>query len=225
MFLMQRDGENIFAPALNRVRGGSATQDGGRGRWQDARFLSGLAEDKGSAVSLVNVAIDGHCPLDSTAFLHGSYGDGDVINHAEALAVIRESVVKATSNVDAYTILQRSFCRQDGPSRVQHKGVNNLWRVGNFHLQLFSSAEATLHQLVDVMRGVHQGDIGFTRRFGDDEIDGVSDALLKQTLLDEAVLVGAKDMLTDRKEILVAVYQLKGQHGPFCQTEITETSF
>ena len=122
-------------------------------------FGAELPKMKGGAVPLMNVAIDGHGPADSTTLLHDPNGNGDVVDHAEALAVIGKGVVKATADVDAYTVLQRPLRSQDGPSGVQHEGVDHLWRVGNFHLQLFARAQAAFHQLVDVMRGVDQGNV------------------------------------------------------------------
>jgi hypothetical protein len=49
----------------------------------------------------VNVAINCHgCPNSSIA-LHAADGDGYVMNHAEALTMVRKGVMKATADIES----------------------------------------------------------------------------------------------------------------------------
>ena len=63
-------------------------------------------KNRGCAVALVDVAVHGHGPGDLTIALHATDGDSYVVDHAEAFAMIRESVVKPAAHVKRKVILQ-----------------------------------------------------------------------------------------------------------------------
>ena len=65
------------------------------------------------AISLVDVAIDGHRPLDGSFLLQAPDGDSDVVQNAESLAVVGESVVEASAHVDGDVALERQASGQD----------------------------------------------------------------------------------------------------------------
>ncbi len=69
-----------------------------------------LPKMSGGTVSLVHVAVDGHGAPDSSALLHHANRDRDVIDHAEAFAVIGEGMMKAAADVHADAVLR-------GPAR------------------------------------------------------------------------------------------------------------
>jgi hypothetical protein len=52
----------------------------------------------------MNIAIDGHGAADSVIALHAADSDGNIVNHAEAFAVIGEGVVKSAADVEADAI-------------------------------------------------------------------------------------------------------------------------
>ena len=64
------------------------------------------------------------------------------------------------------------------------------------------------------MRRMHQQHVRLARRLRRKEIAFVGDVLLHEPLADEPKLVGTEDVLTDGQEILFAVDQFEGQHGP-----------
>ena len=94
------------------------------------------------------------------------------------------------------------------------EGVDHLRRVRNLHLQFFARAETAFHELVDVVRGVDQHHVGFGGGLGCDEVEVVDQAEGEESLTNQAVFVGAKDMLADGEEVLFAIDELEGQHGP-----------
>ncbi len=124
-------------------------------------------------------------------------------------------MMEAAADIDANAILQGAFGGQDGAARVQQEGVDHLRRIGDLHLQLFARAERPLYELVDVMRRVHQHDLGFAGRLRHQEVAGLGDAFVQQTLANQTVFVGAKDVLADGEEIFFAIDQLEGQHGAY----------
>src|SRR2546430_3718163 len=73
--------------------------------------------DCSRAIAMVNVAIDSHGSADFVIALHAAYGDRHVVDHAEALTMVREGVMKSAADVEGDSILQRILSRQDGPAR------------------------------------------------------------------------------------------------------------
>ena len=114
----------------------------------------------------------------------------------------------------ANAVFQRALRRQNRAAGVQHEGVNRLRRIRDLHLQLLARGQAAFHQLVHVMRRMHQQHICLACRLRLKEIALFGDMLLQQPLADEPELVGTEDVLADGQEIFVAVDQFEGQHGP-----------
>src|SRR5579859_4141557 len=56
-------------------------------------------EDGGGAVAMMNVQVHGQGASDRFFFLQAADGDGDVVNYAEALAMIGKSVMKASAYI------------------------------------------------------------------------------------------------------------------------------
>ena len=162
----------------------------------------------------MHVAIHRHGATNFAALLHGANGDGKIVDHAEAFAVIGKGVMKSAADVDANTVFQRAFGRQNRAAGVQQEGIHHLRRIWNLHLQLFARAQAAFHQLVHIKRRMDQQDVGFGGRLRSDEVRVVGDAFLQQAFANEAELVGAKNVLADGQEILLAIDEFEGQHGP-----------
>ncbi len=57
-------------------------------------------ENGGGSVAVVNVSVDDHGGADGAVVLESADGDGDVVDDAEAFAVIGESVMEAAADVD-----------------------------------------------------------------------------------------------------------------------------
>ena len=150
----------------------------------------------------------------SPRFCIAANGDREIVNHAEALAVLREGVMKSAADIDADTVAERALGRQDRAARVQQEGIHDLRRVRNLHLQLFPRAESAFHQLVDVMRRMHQGDVRLAGGLRRDEVALVRGPLLQQAFANPEKLVGAKNVFPDRQIVLLAIDQFEGQHGP-----------
>ena len=160
----------------------------------------------------MNVAVDSHGALDNLALLKTANGNGEVVHHAEPFAVVGEGVMESAANVDARAVSYRALGSEDGAAGMQHEGIDYLRGVRDLHLQLFARGEAAFNQLVDVMRGVHQHHIGLGSGLGLEEVGVVNCSVLEEALADQAVLVGAKDVLADGEEVFLAVNQFERQH-------------
>ena len=75
-------------------------------------FVAG--EDRVGAVPLVHVEVDDRGARDPAFVLQGAHRHRDVVEHAEALAVIGEGVVRAAGEVDREAVGERGACGGDG---------------------------------------------------------------------------------------------------------------
>src|SRR5689334_24061323 len=113
---MKRDGENVAgvgAPQLGLRMQGRRPARGQR--------LSGNAharEDGRGSVSLVNVAIYGHGAGDLVVTLHAANRNRDIVNHAEAFAVIGEGMVKTSGNIESNPVVERVIGSKDRSART-----------------------------------------------------------------------------------------------------------
>jgi hypothetical protein len=55
----------------------------------------------------VHVAIDGHGLVNLAIALHAADGDGDIVDHAEAFAVIGERVMESSADADRHAVVER----------------------------------------------------------------------------------------------------------------------
>jgi len=60
----------------------------------------------GGAIALVDVAVYGHGAGDSVIALHAPDGDGHIVNHAEAFAVVGKRMMESATDVEGDVILQ-----------------------------------------------------------------------------------------------------------------------
>ena len=62
---------------------------------------------------MVHVAIHGHRACDLFITLHAANGDGHIVNHAEAFAVVREGMMKSAADIKCHPILQSIISREN----------------------------------------------------------------------------------------------------------------
>ena len=102
--------------------------------------------------------------------LHAANRYRHVVDHAEAFAVIGESVVESATNVDAHSIRQSMLRSQNRPSRGQPEGSNQFGRKGNFELHLLTGTERAGLELPNVLRSVDQEDVCVSSRLRVEEV-------------------------------------------------------
>src|SRR5215472_4639367 len=87
------------------------SRDRRRRKQRTSRTRAG--ENRGSSVALMDVAVDRHGGADFVIPLQAADRDSDVVDHAESFAVVREGVMEASANADAYSVLQGLASRED----------------------------------------------------------------------------------------------------------------
>src|SRR5258708_34508897 len=96
---MKRDREDVArmgVPELHRT----SIQAGRRSRRQRIVGTTRAGKNGRCPVALMNIAIDGHGGANLVVTLHAADGDSNVVNHAEALAMVGEGVVKSAADVE-----------------------------------------------------------------------------------------------------------------------------
>src|ERR1700757_3809865 len=99
---MQRNREHICALLVQTAVMPRSGRPGRRRtstqiRWHPVTGKCAATEDHSSAIPLMNIAVHGHRGANFPVALHAAYGDSDVVDHAEAFAVIRKGVMKTAS--------------------------------------------------------------------------------------------------------------------------------
>src|SRR5437588_7589855 len=107
----------------------------------------------------MDVAIDGHGASDLALFLHAPNGDRDVMDHAEAFAVVGMSMMKSATDIEGDTISQSTLCGQDGAARSQPKGRDQLLGIGQLQKRYLAGAKRSGKQLVNIILSVDQADV------------------------------------------------------------------
>ena len=73
-----------------------------------------VLEDRGGAVALMNVEIDHQRPLDQSFLTQDPDCDGDIVEEAEACAVVGEGMVTAAGRVAGQSMLERETAGEHG---------------------------------------------------------------------------------------------------------------
>ena len=146
----------------------------------------------------MGVAVDGHGGADLVVALQAADGDGDVVDHAEALAVIGEGVVKSAAEADGNFVGQALAGGEDGSTGGEPEGVGQLARVRDLHFHFFALGERAGLELLHVFGFVDQKDILIAGGLGLEEIGGVGDAGGDEAVADPAVLFGVKDVVANQ---------------------------
>src|SRR5208282_1963151 len=86
----------------------------------------------GRAIALMDVAIDGHRRTNLVVTLHAADGDGHVVDHTKAFAVIGEGVMESSADADRHAVVQGMVGGEYGTSSSNSSSavsvpVFNLW--------------------------------------------------------------------------------------------------
>src|SRR5579863_1226923 len=87
-----------------------------------------LGEDCGRAVPLMDVRVDDHGRLNRARSLQMADRDGHVVNHAEALAMSRVSMMKTAANIAGPPIRQGASSREDRSAGREPACLDQLGR-------------------------------------------------------------------------------------------------
>ncbi len=168
----------------------------------------------------MDVAIHDHRAADPFLALHDADGDGDVVDHAEAFAMVGKGMVESAAEAEADAVLQRAASGQDGAAGVEPESVHQFVGEGDLHRQLFARGQGTGAELVDVVVAVGEKHFVVFRRLWSNEVSSGGDPLIQHAAGDEAVFFGREHMLPDRQIVSVAVDELERKHE-----EVSVSSF
>ena len=93
-----------------------------------ARCRPRTGKNRGRAIAVMHIAIDGHRVANFFVALHATDGDRYVVDHAEALAVIGERMMESAADADRNAIVERMISGQHGAARSQPEGLTNSGR-------------------------------------------------------------------------------------------------
>ena len=102
----------------------------------------------------MDIAIDRHGGANLAVALHAADGDGHIVNHAEAFAVVGKGVVEAAADVKGYSITQGVLGGEDRSPGGEPEGAHQFLGVRDFHLRLFLPRQSSGYQLVNVRGSV-----------------------------------------------------------------------
>src|SRR5215469_4465679 len=208
-------GNREYVASMSAAHPGTLSRGGRALRGQRFAHRRGPGKDGGGAVALVHIAVDGHRGANLAVALHAADGNRDVVNHAEALAVIGESMVKSPSDIDGHAILPSVLRRKNRTSRCQPERANQFRREGNLELEFLPRGQRSGLQFIHVRRRVHQQNVLIGCRLGSEKVRGIGDSFFYQAPVYATVLLGGKDVLPDGEIVFVAVDELEGKHLPF----------
>ena len=114
-----------------------------------------FGEDEGRTVSLMEVAVDHHGPVNAAFALQAADGNGEIVQVAESFGLVGKAVVKPAGQVERAAVLERQPAREDGPPRGEVVGVDDLFGDGKLGGE---GPEGVLvaPQVLQVFRGVSQ---------------------------------------------------------------------
>src|SRR5581483_2239909 len=211
VFLMKGDGEHV---AIMRAAQPCSLAEHLRPRGgQRIRGNSHAGEDRGCSVTLMDVTIYGHGSCDLIVALHATDRDRYVVDHAEALAVIRKGMMEAASDVERDLIVQRVIGGKNRATGSQPESAYQFRRVGNLHLEFFARRQRSGLQFVYVLRRVHEQDVMVRRGLRGNKILWLGDPAFKQTIMYAAVFFGREHVRPDGEIIVVAVDELERKHS------------
>ena len=160
----------------------------------------------------MHIAIEGHRGANLVVALHSADGHGDVVDHAESLAMIGKGVVKAAADADADFVDQGLARCEDRAARRQPESVGKIARVGNLHFHFFARAECAGLQLLHVVGLVDEKYVLVGRWLGFEKVGGVGDAGGDQAIANAAILFGREYVVADGEVIGVAVDEFEREH-------------
>ncbi len=177
--------------------------------------ISGPAGQRGGrAVALVEVAVDDHDPFGQPVRDDLAGGHGDVVEQAEALAVLGEGVVEAAADVDGQPRLEGLAGGQHRPADGQEGEADELGRVADLQGLELGRAQAAGLDALEIAARVDELDVLVRGRAGPEEV-----LLLgphgQEVLVDEAVFLEGEDVLAGLEHpVLVAEDELEREALP-----------
>ena len=171
-------------------------------------------ENHRCAVAVVDVTIHGHGAGDLALMVHALDGHRHIVNHAEALAMVRMRVMKSAADIAGYAIAQRQIGGKNRSPGRQPERLHQLRRVRHLHLQFFLRGERSGLELLHVFARVHQQDVFIQRRLGCDEVLRLRQPAFQQPLVDQPVFCAGKNMRADGQVVVVGINSLKGSAIP-----------
>ena len=72
-----------------------------------------VAENRGGSVAVVHIGIDDHRFANRAIGLHAANRDSDIVDRAEAFAMIRMRVMEAATDIAAESVAQRRLRRKN----------------------------------------------------------------------------------------------------------------
>ena len=145
-------------------------------------------QDRGRAVALVHVAVhDRHAP-DAPLGLHHARRDRRVVEHAEALAVIRPGVMRAARQIGRQPIGERRAAGRDRAAHRAPRALHHLRGPGEADPADFPVGELTRHQARQVIGRVRQPELVVRGRIGHAQVRRAEQAGRDHALAQQGVL-------------------------------------
>ncbi len=186
---------------------------------RERKDLGIVLENEGSSVSLMNVQVDDGDPARESGLPSVQSGDGYIVEHAEAFAVIRAGVMCTTGKVHRKTICES---RAHGRQRSTHRAARPFYqfrRPGEPDLANLVSCEAARDDGVQVGRSVSPEQLLVGRCVRNQQLKS---RVTFQIGPKEGILLHRKSVaLGERKHELIAVESL---HWRECNPRVVARS-
>jgi len=170
-----------------------------------------LFEDRGRPVALVDVAVDDHHPADPALPLELLNGDRRVVEKAESLAVVGESMMESSAEMDAKPVVERPLGRQNRAADVQPEKGDQLGGKRQFQRLDLVLRQASGLKLAEIFRRMNELKILEGSRLGLEEVFP-SGAQGGEPLMDHPVFPHREDMFPGiQHPVFLVVHELEGK--------------
>jgi hypothetical protein len=166
-------------------------------------------EDGGGAVALMDVGVNDHGGLDGAVGLQAANGDGDVVDDAEAFAVIGKSVVKAAAEVRSGSGGEGALSCFDGAAGGEPDGFDEFFGVRDFHAEDFVWSEGAGFEFADVGGSVDAEDVVVGGGLGRDDLGKRDVAGVDEGVANEAVFLRRENVGAEMEVVAVVVDERK----------------
>jgi len=158
------------------------------------------------------IAVDRHCGSDLIIPLQPPNRHGNIVDHAESLAVVGKCMMKSATDADADSVYETLPCAKNRSPRREPESIGKIARVGNFHLHFFPLAECSSLEFLNILRLMYQKNVLIGRRARLQKIFRASNTGGYQFVANAPVFLGREDVVADRKVIGITVDELEGKH-------------
>jgi len=161
MEVVKRLHEVLFEDGQVVVVGGAIREveidvGGGLGHGVVVLLMNRKSEDVGvaskdfrGAIAVVNVSIDDHSRANDSISLEAADSNGDIMNHAEAFAVVGKGVVEAAADARGKAIGQGALSGEDGAAGGKPEGFDGFFRIRDFEAHLLGGRERASFKFAD----------------------------------------------------------------------------